>query len=128
MLEQRYKHTVGETLITVLETMTEALKLWEQDQALTAQNLARNPSIRSAAKKLLALPRNQESLLAADTQRQLMQPVLDHYRGYFIIAPANISLASSRDDNGRIIAILTLRLDPYGSLFTITNKGRLGES
>ncbi len=190
VVEQRYKHTVGGTLTTVLETMAEALELWEQDQTLTAQNLANNTAIRSATKKLLALPRNQEALLAADTQqqlRQLMQPVLDHYRGYFIIAPDNISLASSRDanigtpnllnkypdimaeiwggetrltpvqrsdvplstevgkqpqpgdetlfvatpirdDNGQIIAILTLRIDPYRSLFTITNKGRLGES
>ncbi len=190
MVEQQYQRTVEGTLNTVLETMAEALELWEQDQTLTVQNLATNPSIRSAAKKLLALPRNQESLLAADTQRQLrqlMQPVLDHYSGYFIIAPDNISLASSRDanigtpnllnkypvimadiwggktrltpvqrsdvplttevgkqpqpgdetlfvatpirdDNGKTIAILTLRIDPYRSLFTITNKGRLGES
>ncbi|MEJ2529445.1 MAG: PAS domain S-box protein, partial [Gammaproteobacteria bacterium] len=175
---------------TVLETMAEALELWENDQRLTAQNLAKSLAIRSAAKKLLALPRNQKSLLAADTQRQLrqlMQPVLDHYRGYFIIAPDHISLASSRDatigtqnllnkypdiladiwggktrltpvqrsdvplttevgkqpqpgdetlfvatpirdDNGKIIALFALRIDPYRSLFTITNKGRLGES
>jgi CheY-like chemotaxis protein len=190
IVEQRYQHTVEGTLSTVLETMAEALELWEQDQRLTVQNLANRPAIRSVATKLLALPRNHDSLLAADAQqqlRQLMQPVLDHYRGYFIIAPDNISLASSRDanigtpnllnkhpeiladiwggvtrltpvqrsdvplttevgkqpqpgdetlfvatpirdDNGRIIALFTLRIDPYKSLFTITNKGRLGES
>ncbi|MEJ2612874.1 MAG: ATP-binding protein [Candidatus Thiodiazotropha sp.] len=33
-----------------------------------------------------------------------------------------------RDESGKIIALFTLRIDPYKSLFTITNKGRLGES
>ncbi|MEJ2612873.1 MAG: hypothetical protein P8179_23135 [Candidatus Thiodiazotropha sp.] len=102
MVERRYQHMVRGTLSTVLETMAEGLELWEQDQALTVQNLAKNSTIRRATKKLLALPRNQKSLLAVDTQqelRQLMQPVLNYYRGYFIIAPDNISLASSRDSN-----------------------------
>lgn len=190
LIKERYQRTLVDTLNTVLMTTVEAVDLWEQEQRLTIEKLASEPAIHRAARALLAQPRDPQALITADAQQQLremMHPYLGYYRGYFIIAPGNISIASSRDSNigtpnlltkypdiledvwngntrltpiqrsdvplstddeelpqqgdetlfsaspiidnkGNVIALLTLRIDPYKTLFKLAETGRLGES
>lgn len=70
-----------------------AVKLW-----------ANSPEIRAATRELLALQKTSKSLLNSDVQNRLriwFKPLKEvtGYQGYFIIAPNNINLASSRDQN-----------------------------
>jgi PAS domain S-box-containing protein len=190
LIEQRYKENIKNTLNAVLTTTTDAIRLWKEEELRAVQNLAQEEPIRNAAKALLAIAHKPEPLLAADAQkrlRRLMKPYLNYYRGYFLIAPDNISLASSRDvnvgtpnlltkypdilaklwdsetritplqhsdvslsteheglpqpgnetlfvgsqvrdDDGSVIALFTLRIDPYKMLLPLTAKGNLGKT
>jgi PAS domain S-box-containing protein len=190
LIEQRYRENIINTLNAVLATTTDTIRLWKEEELRTVHNLAQEESIRNAAKALLAIPHKPGPLLAADAQkrlRRLMKPYLNYYRGYFLIAPNNISLASSRDvnvgtpnlltkypdvlaklwksetrltplqhsdvaltaenerlpqpgnetlfvgsqvrdDDGSVIALLTLRIDPYKMLLPLTTKGNLGKT
>ncbi len=190
LIQQRYQHSLENSLTTLLQTTIEAIRLWKDSEYLTVRELAQDENIRNATRTLLALPHKPEPLLAADAQqrlRNLMKPYLDYHRGYFLIAPDNISLASSRnsnvgtinlltkyptilarlwngetlltpvqrsdvplssnrekqpqpgdetlfvvtplkDNNGNVIALLALRIDPYKTLFPLAEKARLGET
>jgi PAS domain S-box-containing protein len=190
LIEQRYKDNIKSTLNAVLTTTTEAISLWKEEELRAVQNLAQEETIRKAAKALLTIEHKPGPLLAANAQkrlRRLMKPYLNYYRGYFLIAPDNISLASSRDinvgtpnlltkypdilvqlwdsktrltplqhsdvslstederlpqpgnetlfvgsqvrdDDGSVIALLTLRIDPYKMLLPLTTKGNLGKT
>jgi PAS domain S-box-containing protein len=190
LIEQRSKENIKNTLNAVLITTTDAIRLWKEEEIRAVQNLAQEEAIRNAAKALLAIEHKPGPLLAADAQkrlRRLMKPYLNYYRGYFLIAPDNISLASSRDANvgtpnlltkypdilaklwdsetrltplqhsdvslsteveeqpqpgnetlfvgsqvkdedGRVVALLTLRIDPYKVLLPLSAKGNLGKT
>jgi PAS domain S-box-containing protein len=190
LIENRYQDNLRSKLTTVHETINEAIKLWESEQLLVVEGFAREDHVRAAIKTLLATPRNSTALLASDAQQQIREkfkPYSTSYRGFFVIAPDNINLASSRDANvgthnllteypeklgqlwggkalltpiqksditlsrssekhsfsgnetlfvgtpvkdeeGNIIALLTLRIDPYKTIFALADKGRLGES
>jgi PAS domain S-box-containing protein len=190
LIEQRYQRSLEHSLTAVLDTTMDSLHLWKEEEHQIANSLAQEEYIRDAALALLLVPRNQKSLLASDAHRQLrrlMKPHLIHYQGYFLIAPDNVNLASSRDsnvgipnllirypkilkelwngrtrltpiqfsdvsltteierkpqpgdktlfvgapvkdNNGTVIALLTLRIDPYKIIFPLTAKGKLGDT
>lgn len=190
LIEQRYRYSLENSLTTLLETTIEAINLWKNAEYVTARELAQEETVRTATRALLALPHKPEPLLAADAQQRLhsiMKPHLESHRGYFLIAPDNISLASSRngnvgtlnllakypeilarvwegetlltpiqrsdvplsndreqrpqrgdetlfvitpikEDNGSIIALFALRIDPYKTFFSLAEKAWLGES
>jgi PAS domain S-box-containing protein len=190
LVKQRYQHNLESSLTALLNATEDGIQLWKNEESQIARTLASEEYIRDAAKALLAVRREQKPLLASRAQkklRRMMKPHLSHYRGYFLIAPDNISLASSRDsnvgtpnlltkfpdvltqlwngatiltplqrsdvslstevekipqpgdetlfvgspvrdDDGKIIALLTLRIDPYKILFPLATKGRLGET
>ncbi len=192
LIESRYRQAVGDALQTLLESREQAMHLWASDQKQVAVNLARGEELVAATRVLLATPPNLRDLLASPAQRalrDLFQGYLKggHLRGYFIISPSNISLASSREGNvgsenllasqpdvldrlwrgetvlsrvqhsrlplpeqrpieagtrditlfvgtpirdaaGRVIALLTLRIDPNLTLFPLLRRPKLGES
>ncbi len=189
LVEERYQTYLDNELQTVLQGMTESIRVWGREQYLQVQNLAQDEHILKITQALLAMPHEQGPLLAAPAQKTMryeMRSYLESgfYEGYFIIGPDNISLASSRDANvgspnlltrypellqkvwagdthltpiqrsdvtlqrgetetpsgnetmfvatpikdksGTIIALLTLRINPYKTLFPIMETARLG--
>ena len=188
-IERHVKHDLQSSLQAVLSTTHEAVSLWMAENLDAARHLSEAPEIRHYAELLLDIPRDRSSLLASSAQAQMrmrFDALLQsgRYRGYFILGPGNIALASSRDANvgipnlmtqqpdilakawagqvimgrplesdvplpgpdgvlqeylptqfvaapisnadGTVIALLTLRLDPYKSLFPLTRRGRVG--
>lgn len=98
-------HTeTGRILLTVRNTTHQAIKTWFKDQKAAAVAWADAPKIRESAKLLLALSPRQSSLLNSPAQQELRAwhqriKKVTHYRGYFIVGPNHINLASSRDQN-----------------------------
>lgn len=95
---------VGESLSAVLDTSHQALESWLEEHESGVMIWANTPAVRAIAKSLLALPRNQTSLVNSPEQANLrnwLRPVTHGkgYLGYFIIGPDNINLASGRDQN-----------------------------
>ncbi|PJA31705.1 MAG: hybrid sensor histidine kinase/response regulator, partial [Zetaproteobacteria bacterium CG_4_9_14_3_um_filter_53_7] len=187
-----YDLGVKSELTTLLQSTDEAIHLWSHEKKSIAENLASDTEILGLTQELLQNPRDQQALLASPAQqmvRRLFQSFLKGgtLRGFFIIAPDNISLASSRDINvgtlnlltsqsdtmekmwrgevvmsrvqlsdvpmpkqreiavgtrdlnmfvgapirdtsGKIIALLTLRIDPNETLFSLLHQARLGET
>lgn len=95
---------VGRSLTTVRNTTHLAVKTWFKDQKEAAVVWGDSPKIRELAVRLNALPSHQPTLLDSPAQQELrdwfrtLQKVT-RYRGYFIVGPDNINLASSRDQN-----------------------------
>ena len=179
------------SLQTAIETTHSAINLWESNQRSMVTSFATQPDIRRHAQTLLRVPQDRESLLASPAQNGLRNHFRNYlerhgYKGFFIIAPNGVSLASSRNSNvginnplveqpnllkrmwaghsvisrimqsdvpyqknvaqqnavqptlfvgapihdtgGKIIALLTLRIDPSDNLFLLTRQGGLGET
>ena len=189
LIEQRFQYVTDNTLTTVLNTADRSINVWANNHLLEIKNFSQSAAVAKAARALLDTSPDKASLLAAEAQATLRQAFRlqlssSQYRGYFIISPDNINLASSRDDNlgiinllteqpdvladlwagktrfsrlqttdvpiyesdnnrltdtffvgtplrdekGRTIALFTLRIDPYETLFPILESGRLGNS
>ncbi len=191
LVEERYRLTLYNELTTLLDGISKSTGIWGGEQHLLVQRLAREEHVLEVAQELLMLPREQGALLSAPGQKEMRMELHFYleskfYEGYFIIAPDNISLASSRDANvgtpnllvrypellaqawggetlltpiqrsdvplkrgeqaaasgnetmfvvtpikdktGAIIALLTLRINPYTTLFPMMEYARLGET
>jgi PAS domain S-box-containing protein len=189
LIDQRFRDATNHTLQAVLAGTHQAILLWAKDHQQTALSFAQSEEVITATKILLQEDRDQASLLASKGQARLRHYFRSHlqsgqYRGFFIIGPDNISLASSRNTNvgtpnllvnqpdvltklwsgdtalsriqisdvplhegrnkestltlfggapianasGEVIALLTLRIDPYDTLFLIPRQSHIGES
>jgi len=191
-IEQRYQENLLESLDTVLQSVSEGMEIWGGEHIKDVESLIYREDILVPVRKLLAEEPNPDVLLdslALEEVRDYFRPFLmnDRYRGFFIIGPDNINLASSRDSNvgtinllveqpdvlaklwsgnsalaeiqfsdvplseegyrnpnhhdltmfvgapikddeDKVIALLTLRLAPERGLFRALNKGRVGRS
>ncbi|MET0084680.1 MAG: PAS domain S-box protein [Sedimenticola sp.] len=112
LMQQRYQSTLANNLQTVLLSSDQAIRIWAREHYQTAQNFAGNLTLSWAAESLLFELREQKALLDSPEQAQLrrfFRPYLQkgQYRGFFIIGPDNISLASSRDANVGTLNLLT---------------------
>lgn len=101
----------AEILVTVRDTTHLAVKLLFQDQVTAARAWADDPQIKAAAHTLLTLPRQPSVLLESPAQHALRSwyrhiQVGANYRGYFIVSPDNINLASSRNINVGTVSLL----------------------
>ena len=93
---------IGRSLTTVRDTTHLAVETWVKDQKAAAVAWADSLRIRESAARLLALPLQQAALLGSPAQQALRDwfsriQTATRYRGYFVIGPNNINLASSRD-------------------------------
>lgn len=101
-VEHEERSSLGNSLQTALDRSHRAMKLWAEENHNVVKQLANSPVVRQSATRLLGLERQREILLTSPYQKVLrshFEPLLkgDQYRGFFLIAPDNISLASSRD-------------------------------
>ena len=109
-IEKQYREGIANTLNTILDDVQAGVKLWYRERQDDARTWANHPDVIASAKSLMRLPLQQGLLVnspAQETLRSLLRPVLDSrgYQGFFIISPASINLASTRNDN---IGIKTL--------------------
>ena len=107
---------VGHSLTTVRNTTYLAVKTWFKDQKSTAVVWANDPKISELAVQLLALPPHQPTLLDSPAQQELRDwfrriQTATRYRGYFIVGPNHINLASSRDQNVGVETLLMSQQD-----------------
>ncbi|MCW9034815.1 MAG: ATP-binding protein [Alphaproteobacteria bacterium] len=114
--EDQIKEDVEKTLKAALDGAHHAINLTYKTQNDDVRAWAAMANIREAATALLATPRTPESLLNSPAQkelRELFRPLLSSvgYRGFFIISPDNINLASSRDANVGIKSLLAKQPD-----------------
>ena len=95
---------IGRTLTTVRDTTHLAVKTWFKDQKAAAEVWAGDSKLRESALRLLAQSSHPSSLRESPAQQALRDwfqrlQKATYYRGYFVVGPNNINLASSRDQN-----------------------------
>jgi hypothetical protein len=95
---------IGEALATVLGTTQQAIRSWATEHRAAAEVWAGSPEMLRLTQELLATARTREALRRSPAQgeiRSWLLPVLQakRYQGFFIIAPDDSSVASSRDSN-----------------------------
>lgn len=190
-IERKYKSSLQQQLTTVLKSNQEAIQIWGRGQHQIIEKLVNEPALKVPIIELLQLSKDKQTLISSDAQqklRQVIHPYIEsgRYQGFFLIAPDNISLASSRDENigtpnllnnrpnileqlwkgesiitpiqssdvplsthnekhrhnhetmfvgtsikdnkGKIIALLTLRINLHDELIPLMIQGRLGQS
>lgn len=103
-INKKERTRLDHSLNTVLNTTQQAIRSWLKENKAAAKLWANSPEIRTAAQQLLPLQEKPDALLTSKAQSYLrlwFQPLKQAmgYKGYFIIAPNNISLASSRNQN-----------------------------
>jgi len=95
---------ISRTLTTIRDTTHLAVKTWFKDHIATGAAWADTQKIQTSAIQLLSEVPDKTRLLnssAQQTLREWFKTIHDvtRYRGYFIVGPNNINLASSRDQN-----------------------------
>lgn len=103
-IENDTRAEIGRTLQTVLNGSHQSLRNWLHDQKALARTWADNEQLRRYAVELTRGSNYNQDLIRAPAQaalRKLLLPVLKQTgnRGYFLIDPDFINLASSRDYN-----------------------------
>ncbi|MHA1598637.1 MAG: ATP-binding protein, partial [Alphaproteobacteria bacterium] len=99
-----YRDDLGRNLTTVLEASRASVRLWAETHKTSVDLWADNVELIRAAQNLLAGGDFPDVLIAAPAQkvlRNLLTPAFKGHgvKGFFIIGPNNINLASSRDEN-----------------------------
>ncbi len=187
------KQGIQKSLNTVLNTTQETLQLWLSSRLGDLKELARDKEMIALAKVLISShhnkPNDQKNSPALEKMRTLMAAKMQRYndKGFFIINPDRVSIASMRDanissenlinqqrklyldrafmgdtlfipsinsdvplitqsgalrdkqptifiaspiidHNAKVIAVLTLRLDPMTNFSRITQLGRIGNT
>jgi len=116
-IETQTKNNSQYALATVLVTTQEALYLWLEQRQRAVQDLASSKRLIQLTELLLNSDRNAEKLITNPISKELrdfFHPILDRYnaKGFFIISPDMVSIASMRDSNiGTINFIYKLRKD-----------------
>lgn len=127
VIEKRFQSVASDALVAVSDSMHEALTIWAREQRLAALDLAKNQELHSAVQVLLDEPHEATALLASPSQSKLREFFHNNlqygrYRGFFIIGPGNISLASSRDANVGLTNPLVSQPDILNGLWSGETK------
>lgn len=109
---KRHEQSIESSLATLLGSTDEVLQLWARDQKSVVKNLAEGGALLGAVQTLLTVPPKQADLLSSPAQGELRKLFQDYlksrrFQGFFIISPANVNLASSRDRNVGTVDLLT---------------------
>jgi len=107
-IEEQIKLSVKESLNNSLSITEQALLSLFQENKHTVTALAASQDVIFLTKKLLNIENTKEKLINSHAQQQLrdlIKPLLiaHHFRGFFVISPNNISLASTRNINTGVI-------------------------
>ena len=113
-IDSNHKDNIKESLYTVLNTTSEAIISWSDNQKMTAKYWAANKFIQQETKKLLSLKYDPKALKKNQSQlRERLRPLLEiqGYEGFFIISKDLINLASTRNTNIGVKSLLTTQKD-----------------
>jgi PAS domain S-box-containing protein len=103
-METRIRKKTGDALKVITNSTHHLLKGWIEDEKHYIKQWAANPKLIDNVEKILRVARTKEALLESPIQ-QILRDNYKHKgkrsedRGFFIIAPDMISLASTRDTN-----------------------------
>ncbi|MBT3238651.1 MAG: PAS domain S-box protein [Rhodospirillaceae bacterium] len=103
-LEDDNRRNIGKSLSAVLETSVVSLRAWHDDQKTTVRLWAVDQNLRRLVAGLVKLSTDSAALKAAPEQqaiRDILTPIFKSrgLKGFFIIGPGDVNLASSRDAN-----------------------------
>jgi signal transduction histidine kinase/CheY-like chemotaxis protein len=103
-LEKHELNQIADLLQGELTISNEILSVWAEQNFKKINSLSVNPRLSSITENLLALPRTQDNLVQSgiltQVRHHLAKETADlEQRGFFIIAPDGISIASRRDAN-----------------------------
>ena len=103
-MERQLKKELGQTLVTVNESVNKALLMWLENHSREAHFLAADNRVLPQVEVLLALSRNALALRESAALEKLRSIYQQHNqqinaKGFFVIAPDGTSLASSREEN-----------------------------
>ena len=117
-IDANYRNEIGKSLNTVLDATSQALLTWSNKERAATLTWAHTTQLQSITTELAEQYKQQQGVdlvhgSAQKTLRQWLLPVIQGkgYRGYFIIGPGNINLASSRDSNIGDINLLADKAD-----------------
>jgi signal transduction histidine kinase len=101
-VEQDIKEEIGHSLTAICDMAHKTLLAWVREKRTDIRLLATSPEIVQMTRDLLSHPRNRPSLVEAPVQEKLRSFVAptvrrQDYRGYFLVAPDNITLSAFRD-------------------------------
>ncbi|MBT7207661.1 MAG: cache domain-containing protein, partial [Gammaproteobacteria bacterium] len=104
MIEKQFKNSIDEAFHSTLYITQQGLKSWVEENKHTVNAIATSPKVIDLTKQLLSTQRTPHQLINSPAQKKLrkeLSPLLLSHglRGFFIIAPENVSLASTRDAN-----------------------------
>ena len=121
--EQNSLNDINNSIETVRETTTESLYVWLSNKKAIINRISSDEKLITMVEKLLKLPANKESLVAASVTNDLRifhrkeKSILGEL-GFFIINKDNISIGSMRDTNiGTINLISSQRPDLLKRVF-----------
>ena len=103
-VEKTIKGDLKNALSTVLEGTHKAISIWTSHHLHAAERLSQLTEIREHTESLLSNPYDRNTMLSSAELQHLRKDLnvliqSNHYKGYFIVGPGNVSLASSRDSN-----------------------------
>lgn len=103
-MEHRIRNKTGESLEETTASVQQLVKWWITDETHYIQRWAYKPELIAEVEAILKVPRTKEALLASRYQKELRKNYSDKglrpaEKGFFVIAPDKITLASSKDAN-----------------------------
>ena len=103
-MDTSLRKDLGKNLVTVNRLVQQSLEQWKNNKYRQTRHLANEHGVLEAVQQLLTVPRNTGALLQAEPLvhlRQIYQerPAGDNVKGFFVVAPDMINIASSRDGN-----------------------------
>jgi len=103
-IAKKTQKEISRTLTTIRDTTHLAVKTWFENRIATAATWADTQTIQESTVQLLAVAPDKTRLLNSSAQQALRKwfktiHKATRYRGYFIVGPDNINLASSRNQN-----------------------------
>ena len=117
-IEAQTRTNSSESLQTVLETTQEALHIWVEQRKRNILELASLPLVLELTQALLSEPRTGTALIESphlEKIRYFMRPRLNKYsdKGFFIISPEMINIASMRNENLGELNLIYLQRPEY---------------
>ena len=105
---------IEQELTSDVDVTIELLDAWSREHRRTAAIWAADPDVVAAAEQLLDTNHSHDTLLARSEQyelRDLLRPVIEarEYQGFFVVAPDDHSVASTRDENTGITNLAAAR-------------------
>lgn len=122
-VEKTIQQNLNNALSAVLSSTHKTISTWTSHHLQAAERLSQLTEIREHTESLLSTSYDRNTLLSSAELQHLRKDLnaliqSNHYKGYFIIGPGNLSLASSRDSNIGKPNLLIAQIDVLDRLWS----------